>query len=158
MTGVQTCALPISFNAYGSRDYFDEATSHVIPALMKRVLDGDDPVVIWGSGNQSRAFVHARDIARGMMLIAEKAPRGVPINIGHDQEITIKDLFQMICKIAGKQPKAFYDISKPDGYFRRSADVTLLKQTTGFVPSISLEQGIREMMESKSRGLALSHF
>ncbi len=133
------------FNAYGPRDHFDEATSHVIPALMKRVMDGDDPVVIWGSGNQSRVFVHAKDVARGMMLVAEKAPAGEPINIGHDKEVTIKELFKVICDVAGRHPKVIYDTSKPDGYARRAADVTKLRKYTGFVPSISLEDGIREM-------------
>src|SRR3989338_5035374 len=92
------------FNAYGPRDHFNEGTSHVIPALIKRVLDGNDPVVIWGSGNQSRAFVHAKDIARGMMLLVEKAPAGQPVNIGHDRETTIKDLFYLICKVLGRSP------------------------------------------------------
>jgi len=151
-------AIGRPFNAYGPRDHFDEATSHVIPAIMKRVLDGDDPVVIWGTGNQSRAFVHAKDIARGMMLIAEKAPAATPVNIGHDQEVTMKELFQVICRVVGKHPKPYYDTSKPDGYSRRSADTTLLKKFTGFVPSISLEQGIREMHEwflsQKSKKLA----
>ncbi|HXV28492.1 MAG TPA: NAD-dependent epimerase/dehydratase family protein, partial [bacterium] len=135
------------FNAYGPRDHFDEATSHVIPAIMKRVLDGDDPVEIWGSGNQSRAFVHAKDVARGVMLLAEKAPPAEPINIGHDHEVAIKELFAVICKVIGKNPHAHYDTSKPDGYPRRAADTTLLKKYTGFVPSISLEDGIREMLE-----------
>ncbi|MBI3312889.1 MAG: NAD-dependent epimerase/dehydratase family protein [Candidatus Omnitrophica bacterium] len=136
------------FNAYGPRDHYDEATSHVIPALIKRVLDGEDPVAIWGSGNQSRAFVHAKDFARGLMLVAEKAPAGVPINVGHDQEVTIKELFAIICKVIGKTPKPKFDTSKPDGYPRRAADTTLLRKYTGFVPSISLEEGIREMVEA----------
>jgi GDP-L-fucose synthase len=133
------------FNAYGPRDHFDEATSHVIPAIMKRVLDGHDPVAIWGTGNQSRAFVHAKDIARGMMLIAEKAPAASPINIGHDQEVTMKELFSLICKVTGRSPKAYYDTSKPDGYPRRSADTTRLRQITGFTPAVSLEKGLSEM-------------
>ncbi|MBI2095845.1 MAG: NAD-dependent epimerase/dehydratase family protein [Candidatus Omnitrophica bacterium] len=135
------------FNAYGARDHFDEATSHVIPAIMKRILDGQDPVVIWGSGDQSRVFVHARDIARGMMLAAEKAPPATPVNIGHDREITIKELFGVICRVLHKFPKPLYDTTKPDGYPRRAADVTRLRAITGFVPSISLEDGIREMAE-----------
>ncbi len=135
------------FNAYGPRDHFDEATSHAIPAIMKRILDGNNPVIIWGSGNQSRAFVHARDFARGLMLVTEKAPAATPINIGHDKEVTIKELFQIICKVLGKSPKVKFDTSKPDGYLRRAADTTLLKKYTGFVPSISLEEGIREMYE-----------
>ncbi len=135
------------FNAYGPRDHFDEGTSHVVPAIMKRVLDGNDPVVIWGTGNQSRVFVHARDLARGMMLLAEKAPAGQAINIGHDKEVTIKELFSVICKVLGRSPKVFYDTSKPDGYARRAADTTLLKKYTGFVPATSLEDGVREMYE-----------
>lgn len=136
------------FNAYGPRDHFDEATSHVIPAIMKRILDGNDPVTIWGTGNQSRAFVHAKDFARGLMLVTEKAPPATPINVGHDQEVTMKELFQLICKVVDKYPKPYFDTSRPDGYSRRSADTTLLKSITGFVPSISLEQGIREMYSS----------
>ncbi|MBI3306602.1 MAG: NAD-dependent epimerase/dehydratase family protein [Candidatus Omnitrophica bacterium] len=134
------------FNAYGPRDHYDEATSHVIPALIKRVLDGDDPVMIWGTGNQSRVFVHAKDFARGLMLVAEKAPSGAIINVGHDKEVTIKELFQLICKVIGKYPQPKFDTTKPDGYPRRAADATLLRKYTGFVPSISLEQGIQEMV------------
>lgn len=145
-------AVARPFNAYGPRDHFDEKTSHVIPAIMKRVLDGEDPVVLWGSGNQSRAFVHARDVARGMMLIAEKAPAATPINIGHDKEVTLKELFQVICKVIGKFPKPYFDTTKPDGYPRRSADTALLRKITGFVPATSLEDGIREMLEAFRTG------
>ncbi len=140
-------AIARPFNAYGPRDHFDEGTSHVVPAIMKRVLDGEDPVVIWGTGNQSRTFVHAKDFARGLMLITERAPAGIPINVGHDQEITIKELFYLICKVSGRSPKVVFDTTKPDGYPRRAADVTLLKKYTGFVPSIPIEEGIREMYE-----------
>jgi GDP-L-fucose synthase len=115
---------------------------------MKRILDDENPVVIWGSGNQSRAFVHARDVARGMMLLAEKAPPGEPINVGHDHEVTIKELFTLICQIVDKYPKPSFDTSKPDGYPRRAADTALLRKITGFIPAISLEDGIREMYES----------
>jgi len=136
------------FNAYGPRDHFNDKNSHVIPALIRRVLRGDDPVIIWGSGNQSRAFVHVRDLAKGMMLLTEKAPAGVPVNIGHDQEVSIKELFSLICKVVGKNPKCHFDKTKPDGYPRRSADPTLLKKITGFVPSIPIEEGIREICQS----------
>lgn len=140
-------AIARPFNAYGPRDHFDEATSHVIPAILKRVLDGEDPVAIWGTGRQSRAFVHAKDVARGMMLVAEKAPAATPINVGHDHEVTIRELFELICRVTGRSPRPFFDTSKPDGYARRSADITLLRRHTGFVPSIPLEQGVREMHE-----------
>ena len=135
------------FNAYGPRDYYDEKTSHVIPALIKKVMDGNNPVIVWGSGNQSRVFVHARDFAKGIMLVTEKYPQADPVNIGHDDEVKIKDLLKKIQDMTGNHNKVFYDTSKPEGYPRRAADTTKLKKVThGFVPSISLEEGLREMI------------
>ncbi len=135
------------FNAYGPRDHYDEGSSHVIPALIKRVLDDDNPLVVWGTGNQSRAFVHVRDIARGMMLVTERYATGDPVNIGHDQETTIRELVQKILEITEKDPDVKFDTTKPDGYPRRAADVTKLREVTGgFVPRTSLEQGVQEMV------------
>ena len=83
-----------------------------------------------------------------MMLVAEKAPPAQPINIGHDRETTIRELFELMCQIVRRHPKARYDVSRPDGYPRRAADTTLLRRITGFVPSISLEEGLREIIEA----------
>jgi len=141
-------AIVRPFNAYGPRDYYDRDTSHVIPALIAKVLDGDDPLVVWGSGDQSRAFVHAEDFARGIQLVTEKYPAADPVNIGHDQETSIKDLLYKILELTGKEPRVFFDASLPEGYRRRAADTTKLRQVTGgFVPRISLEQGLVEMIE-----------
>ena len=145
-TGME-CVIVRPFNAYGPRDNFEEAESHVIPALINRVLGGDDPVVIWGSGNQKRVFVHAKDIARGMVLLTQKAPPAEPVNIGHDRMVTIKELFQTICRVLGHSPKPRYDTTKPEGYPARAADTAKLRAITGFVPSITLEEGIREMVD-----------
>lgn len=140
-------AIVRPFNAYGLRDHFDEGTSHVIPALIKRVLDGDDPVVVWGTGNQSRAFIHARDIALGMKIVTERYAKADPVNIGHDNEITIKELMNLILKITGRNPRVVFDTSKPDGYPRRGADTTKLRKITGgWVPDTPLEEGIKEMV------------
>lgn len=141
------CVIVRPFNAYGPRDNFDEAESHVIPALIGRILRGDDPVEIWGSGNQKRVFVHARDIAKAMILAAWKAPAGEPLNIGHDQMVSIRELFDTICRVVGRNPKTFYNATKPEGYPARAADTTQLRRITGFVPSTTLEEGIREMLE-----------
>lgn len=137
------------FNAYGPRDYYDEATSHVAPALIRKVLDGDDPVEVWGSGNQTRALVHARDFARGIQLCAEKATSPEPINIGHDEEISIKGLVERILDLTGSNGReVFYDTTMPEGYPRRAADTTRLKAVTGgFVPQTSLDEGLTEMIE-----------
>lgn len=145
-TGME-CVIARPFNAYGPRDNFDEAESHVIPALIQRILRGDDPVEIWGSGNQKRVFVHARDVARGMILAAEKAKAAMPLNIGHDRMVSIRELFEILCRVLGRNPKAFYDPGKPEGYPARAADTTQLRQITGFTPSTTLEEGIRELVE-----------
>ena len=137
------------FNAYGPRDYYDEATSHVIPALIKKVLDGENPVEVWGSGNQTRAFVHARDFAKAIQLCAEKATDPYPINVGHDQEISMKQLLERIFALTGIcDREVFYNLEMPEGYPRRAADTTRLKQVTGgFVPQTSLDAGLTEMIE-----------
>lgn len=135
------------FNAYGPRDHWDPATSHVIPALIKRIMDGDEPVVVWGSGDQTRAFLHARDAAMGMKLIAEKSTTPDPINIGHDEAVNMRDLAYLIAKVSERSPEIVFDTSKPDGYARRACDPTLLRQVTGWTPSTSLEGGIREMID-----------
>ncbi|UCC94930.1 MAG: NAD-dependent epimerase/dehydratase family protein [Candidatus Omnitrophota bacterium] len=136
------------FNSYGLRDHFDEATSHVIPALIKRVLDGENPVVVWGTGNQSRVFIHAKDVAKAMRIVAERYANVDAVNIGHDNEITMKNLISLILEITGKDVKVVFDTSKPDGYPRRAADTTKLKRITeGWVPDTPLEEGIKEMVE-----------
>lgn len=145
--GAMEVAICRPFNMYGPRDHWDEATSHVIPALIKRILDGEDPVVVWGSGNQTRAFLHARDGAMGMKLIAETANTPEPINIGHDYEVSIRRLGEMILEATGSDSTMQFDTSKPDGYPRRSADVALLREVTGWVPDTPLEQGLKEMIE-----------
>ena len=141
------CVIARPFNAYGPRDNFDETKSHVIPALILRILQGDDPVIIWGSGEQKRVFIHARDIAQGMILLTEKAPPAEPVHVGHDQMISIKELFKVICQVLDRFPQPFFDRSKPEGYIARSADPTKLRAITGFSPSTPLVDGIREVAE-----------
>ena len=136
------------FNAYGPRDYYDTATSHVIPALIKKVMDGNNPVEVWGSGNQKRVFVHARDFALGLKLLGEKFPKPEPVNLGHDVMYSIKELLEKIQELTGIKNPPHFDTNMPEGYPERSADTTLLKKATdGFVPTISLEEGLKEMIE-----------
>lgn len=149
-TDMEICILR-PFNAYGPRDYYDEKTSHVIPAVIKKVMDGDDPVEVWGSGNQKRVFVHARDLSMGMKLVAEgydsrRSPQAV--NIGHDDEISIRKLTEKIQEMTGIKNRIFYNTDMPEGYPRRAADTTLLKELTGgFEPKTTLEDGLSEMIE-----------
>lgn len=139
------------FNMYGPRDHWEDETSHVIPSLIKRVMNGENPVAVWGSGNQTRAFLHARDGATGMKLIAEKATTSDPINVGHDDEVSIRRLIEMIIEVTGSDASYEFDTSKPDGYPRRGADATLLREVTGWVPATPLEAGLKEMVEEYER-------
>ncbi len=136
------------FNAYGPRDYYDTATSHVIPALIKKVMDGNNPVEVWGSGNQKRVFVHARDFATGLKLLGEKYVVPEPVNLGHDDMVSIKELLELIQEITGIKNPPFFNTDMPEGYPERAADTTKLKEVTGgFVPAISLREGVTEMVE-----------
>jgi nucleoside-diphosphate-sugar epimerase len=137
------------FNAVGVRDYYDEETSHVVPALIRRVLSGESPLVVWGTGTQSRSFVDARDLAEGLVLLAEKALNKSVVNIGHDREITIRDLAQLVCRVCGKSDlPTVFDTTKPNGYERRAANITALKSiTNGWYPQIPLEETVSLMVE-----------
>ncbi len=130
------------YNCYGPRDHFDIDTSHVIPALIKRILDGENPITVWGSGKQSRAFLYVDDLAEGMLLAIEKYPLPDPINLGTDVEVTIKQLAQMICNIAHVSPKLRFDTTKPDGSPRRNSDNKKAQNILEFSPKIGLHIGL----------------
>jgi nucleoside-diphosphate-sugar epimerase len=136
------------FNPYGANYHWrSEDKAHVIPALVKRIMDGEDPLIVWGSGNQRRNFIHAKDATRLMMLLVEKGENAVPVNIGYEDDISIADLVNLICEVSGKKPKIEFDTSKPEGRFRKAADSTRLRQMTGnYTPQTSLRDGIQEMI------------
>ena len=138
------------FNAIGPRDHYDDATSHVVPAIIKRVFK-NPAVIAWGSGQQTRSFVDARDLAKGLMLLAEKVDTFDIVNIGHGREITISDLIRRIQELCGTQKPVLLDKGKPDGYMRRACDTTKLQSYTGWEPEISLDQSLQDMIEDYRR-------
>lgn len=143
------------FNPYGGRYIWSGEKSHVIPTLVKRVLDGEDPLVVWGSGNQRRNFLHVRDAARLMMAITANHACAEPVNIGYDDDISIADLVALICELGGVEPKVVFDTTKPEGRFRKCADATLLRKVTnGYKPVIELREGIQEMIDWYHRSFA----
>lgn len=146
-----TVAVCRPFNIYGPRDNWEEATSHVIPALVKRAVDGEDPLRVWGTGRQRRTFLHVRDAATGMKLIAEKAPSAEPVNLGSSEEVTIGRLAEMVKQAAGSKAQLEFDTSRPDGYPRRAPDISRLAGLTGWSPRIPLEQGLHEVVEDYLR-------
>ena len=151
----QTCAqefgLKIAIvrphNTYGCRDHFDPERAHVIPAILRRVFDGEEPLVVWGDGEQTRAFVYVEDVVRGMLLALEKYPEAVPLNIGTEEEIKIRDLANLIVELSGKRSRIVFDASKPSGQARRKADITRARTLIGYEPEVSLEQGLPKVVE-----------
>jgi nucleoside-diphosphate-sugar epimerase len=137
------------FNPYGANyRWGSDDKAHVIPALVKRVLDGEDPLIVWGSGNQRRNFLHATDAAKVILKVIEKDKVDLPVNIGYDDDVSISDLVNLICEVAGVAPRIIFDTNKPEGRFRKCASADRLRDITdGYQPRVSLREGIEEMME-----------
>jgi nucleoside-diphosphate-sugar epimerase len=133
------------FNIYGERYMWLGDASQAIPMQVKKVLDGDDPVVIWGSGTQRRNYLHAIDCANAMAGLVEAGFTGT-VNIGTEDTIELRELVQKICKIAGRSPRLATDATKPEGRRVKSADSTLLRRAyPGFDCRIDLDSGLRRM-------------
>ncbi|MGV7221759.1 MAG: GDP-L-fucose synthase family protein [Nitrospinales bacterium] len=132
-------------NLYGENDNFDLESSHVIPAILRKVVEakisGDANVTIWGSGEVKREFMHVNDLASACIFLMEKGAIKNPINIGAGDEITIKELAQLICKIVGFDGELRFDESKPDGMPRKLLDTSQL-QKFGWRAGINLEEGL----------------
>jgi GDP-L-fucose synthase len=138
--------LPV--NLYGPGDNFNPKSSHVIPALIKKFVDaksnGQNGVVVWGTGKASREFLYVEDAAEGIIKATEKYDKPDPVNLGAGFEITIKDLANTIKKLSGYQGKIVWDETKPDGQPRRMLDVDRAKKEFDFTAKTSFEDGLRE--------------
>ncbi len=138
--------LPV--NLYGPRDNFDPASSHVIPALIRKAIEardaGQDHLVVWGTGRASREFLYVADAARAMALATEHYNEPDPVNIGSGQEVTIRDLAETICELCSFTGTIHWDASKPDGQPRRCLDTTRAKKAFGFEATTNLPDGLAE--------------
>ena len=143
------CLLPV--NLYGPRDNFDPASSHVIPALIKKCVDakeaGAESITVWGTGAASREFLYVEDCARAIVLATERYDSPEPVNIGAGFEIPIRDLVPMIAKATGFEGRIEWDASKPDGQPRRMLDVSRARERFGFEASTGFEEGLRRTVE-----------
>jgi GDP-L-fucose synthase len=141
--------LPV--NLYGPGDNFDPASSHVIPALIKKCVDaienGDDHIDCWGTGKASREFVYAGDAAEGILLATEHYNGPEPVNIGAGFEITIKDLAEKIARLTGFAGEIRWDTSKPDGQPRRCLDVSRAKEYFGFEARTPFDEGLKATID-----------
>jgi len=138
-------------NLYGPRDNFNPESSHVIPALIKKMVDakleGTNEVVVWGTGKASREFLYVEDAAEGVLLATEKYDKPDPVNLGASREITIKELVDLIAELAKYKGKITWDTSKPDGQPRRCLDTTKAKQEFGFEASTNFTKGLEKTVE-----------
>ena len=135
------------FNIYGERYKWVGGYSSAIPMLVKRILDNEDPIIAWGSGNQRRSYLHAFDCARIMHLIMEESRENLIVNIGTKETISVSELVEIICKVSGKNPSIVFDKSKPEGRFIKSSDTTYLKEIINSqIITVSIEEGIKLMI------------
>lgn len=141
--------LPV--NLYGPRDNFDPESSHVIPALIKKVYDaqarGEDSITVWGSGKASREFLYVEDAARGIVSAAGEYDGRDPVNLGAGFEVTIKDLVETICRLMDFRGSIVWDTSKPDGQPRRMLDTRRAEKEFGFRSQMSFEEGLTRTIE-----------
>jgi GDP-L-fucose synthase len=137
-------------NLYGPNDNFDLQTSHVLPALIRRFheakVNHQSQVEIWGTGAPSREFLHVDDLADACLHLMEHYDSPEIINIGVGQDLTIKELAELISAVVGFRGAIKYDTAKPDGTPRKLLDVSRLA-STGWRPKIKLEEGIRRTYE-----------
>jgi GDP-L-fucose synthase len=141
----------IPVNLYGPRDNFNLATSHVIPALIRKCVDardrGDSQVVVWGDGTPTREFLFAGDAAEGILLGAEHYDESEPVNLGSGMEISIKYLAELIARLTSFKGKLVWDITKPNGQPRRGLDISKAETLFGFRAQMPFEEGLRLTIE-----------
>src|ERR1700722_950963 len=138
-------------NLYGPRDNFDLESSHVIPALIRKCIEAKQAdareIVAWGTGNATREFLYVEDAAEAIVLAAEKYSKPDLVNLGSGQEISVRDLLEMIRTMVGARATVRWDHSKPDGQPRRSLDTSRAAQEFGWHAKTSLHTGLKETIE-----------
>jgi GDP-L-fucose synthase len=148
--------LPV--NLYGPHDNFDPASSHVIPALIRKALEARDAgrpeIEVWGDGSASREFLFVRDAAEGIALATEAYDRPEPVNLGSGREITIRELVGVVCEACRYRGAVRWDTTKPNGQPRRCLDTARARAAFGFTATTDFHTGLAETVawyESQTR-------
>lgn len=141
--------LPV--NLYGPEDNFDPGSSHVIPALIRKVYEaqqrGDKQLPVWGDGSPTREFLYSTDAAQGIVMASQFYNESDPVNLGTNYEISIKDLVKLICDLMGFDGEIVWEIDKPNGQPRRCLDTTRAQEKFGFVAQMEFKEGLRKTIE-----------
>ncbi|MEL0590606.1 MAG: GDP-L-fucose synthase [Planktothrix rubescens PR222] len=137
--------LPV--NLYGPEDNFNPKSSHVIPALVRKVYEaqkrGDKTLPVWGDGSPTREFLYSTDAARGIVMATQLYNQPDPVNLGTNHEVTIKDLVETICELMEFQGEIIWETDKPNGQPRRCLDTTRAKEKFGFVAEVGFKEGLK---------------
>jgi GDP-L-fucose synthase len=141
--------LPV--NLYGPGDNFDPRSSHVIPALIRKVHEaqqrGDKQIPVWGDGSPTREFLYSEDAARGIVMATRFYSDSEPVNLGTGYEISIKDLIALICDLMDYDGEIVWETDKPNGQPRRCLDIQRAKAAFGFMAQVGFEEGLRNTIE-----------
>lgn len=141
--------LPV--NLYGPGDNFDLESSHVIPALIRKFIEAnsrdDSKVTLWGDGSPTREFLYVEDAARGIVMAAEAYNSSDPVNLGSAEEISIRDLAELIKAKTGFKGEICWDASRPNGQERRKLDVNRARERFGFVSQTTFSEGLDKTIE-----------
>ncbi len=141
--------LPV--NLYGPEDNFDTSSSHVIPALIRKVheaqLAGQKQIPVWGDGSPTREFLYSEDAALGIVMGTTSYNHEDPVNLGTNREITIKDLIGVICKLMDYDGEIVWETNQPNGQPRRCLDTQRAKERFGFEAKVGFEEGMKKTIE-----------
>jgi GDP-L-fucose synthase len=129
-------------NLYGPRDKFHPTNAHVIPDLIRKMLESPDAVVLWGDGSPTREFLYVEDCVDGLVLAAERYDGAEPVNLGAGNEISIRELAELVADVTGFEGRIEWDTSKPNGQPKRSIDSTRARQLFGFEARTPLREGL----------------
>ena len=132
---------------FGPHDNFNLKTCHVIPALIKRVLSGENPLIVWGSPDVVRDFLYVKDVIKGCLLVLEKGESMKPYNVGYGSTVTIGDIVDVILKTTGKTPNVEWDNSKPTTIPFRMVSTERITKELGFKPDYTFEEGMKETVD-----------
>ncbi len=134
--------LPV--NLYGPRDNFDLETSHVIPALIRKMTAGEPSVTLWGDGTPTREFLYVDDASEGIAVAGERYSGREPVNLGSGLEISIRELAELVAELTGFDGELVWDTTKPNGQPRRQLDVTRARELFGFEATTTLRKGLAQ--------------
>ena len=135
-------------NLYGPRNSFHPTNAHVIPDLIRKMVDSPEEVVLWGDGTPTREFLYVDDCVEGLVLAANRYDAPEPVNLGAGKEISIRDLAALVASVTGFEGRITWDTSKPNGQPRRSVDATRARELFGFDARTPLREGLERTVAS----------